>query len=133
MALEQFSSEYFDFPCQFSFHQLFHIHHTSSRASIIDQIVVDVPSGLSLTPRQEKTLRVVCFTLWTFGSSRQLCLSRLESSDLETTYKQINRDFLFVSHSRSYSSSYFLPFLLIFLIFILLFFAFHFSHTLFLL
>jgi hypothetical protein len=46
-------SEYFDFPCQFSFHRLLHTHHLSSGAGIIGQIVADVPSGLSLTPPQE--------------------------------------------------------------------------------
>jgi hypothetical protein len=54
MALGQVFSEYFGFPCQFSFHQLLHIHyHLSSGAGTIDQIVADVPSGLSLTPPQE--------------------------------------------------------------------------------
>jgi hypothetical protein len=44
-------SKYFDFPCQFSFHQLLHTHYqSSSRAGTIGQIAVDVPNGLSLTP-----------------------------------------------------------------------------------
>jgi hypothetical protein len=42
------------FPCQFSFHRLFHTHHLSSRAGTIGQLVADVPSGLSLTPPQEE-------------------------------------------------------------------------------
>jgi hypothetical protein len=50
VALEQVFSEYFGFPCEFSFHQLLHIHHLSSGAGIIGQTVTDVPSGLSLTP-----------------------------------------------------------------------------------
>jgi hypothetical protein len=54
-------SEYFGFPCQFSFHRLLHIHHhLSSGAGTIGQLVADVPSGLSLTPPQEtkkKTLK----------------------------------------------------------------------------
>jgi hypothetical protein len=37
------------FPCQFSFHGLHHIHHLSSRAGTIGQLVADVPSELSLT------------------------------------------------------------------------------------
>jgi hypothetical protein len=53
VALWQVFSEYFGFPCQFSFHQLIHIHHLSSRAGTIGQFVADVPSGLSLTPPQE--------------------------------------------------------------------------------
>jgi hypothetical protein len=41
------------FPCQ-SFHRLLHAHHyPSSGTGTIDQIVADVPSGLSLTPPQE--------------------------------------------------------------------------------
>jgi hypothetical protein len=47
-------SEYLGFPCQSSFHRLLHIHyHTPSGAGTIDQLVADVPSGLSLTPPQE--------------------------------------------------------------------------------
>jgi hypothetical protein len=46
-------SEYFGFPCQFSFHRLLHIHHLSSGAATIDNLVADVPSGLSLTSNQE--------------------------------------------------------------------------------
>jgi hypothetical protein len=54
VALEQAFSEYFGFPCQFSFHRLLHIqHHLSSEAGTIGQLVADVPSGISLTPPQE--------------------------------------------------------------------------------
>jgi hypothetical protein len=52
VALEQVFSEYFGFPCQFSFHQLLHTHHLLSGAGTIVQLVADVPSGLSLTPPQ---------------------------------------------------------------------------------
>jgi hypothetical protein len=54
VALGQVFSEYFGFPCQFSFHRLFHIHHhhLSSGAGTIGQRVADVPSGLSLTALQ---------------------------------------------------------------------------------
>jgi hypothetical protein len=41
------------FPCQFSFHRLLQIHHLSSGAGTIGQLVADVPSGLTLTPPQE--------------------------------------------------------------------------------
>jgi hypothetical protein len=57
VALEQVFSEYFGFPCQFSFHQLLHTHHLSSRAGKIGQLVTDVPSGLSLTTPQETKLK----------------------------------------------------------------------------
>jgi hypothetical protein len=50
VALGQFLSEYFDFPCQFSFH----IHHLSSGVGAIGQLVADLSSGLSLTAPQEK-------------------------------------------------------------------------------
>jgi hypothetical protein len=44
-------SEYFGFPCQLSFHRLFHIHHhLSSGAGTIGQSAANVPSGLSHTP-----------------------------------------------------------------------------------
>jgi hypothetical protein len=32
MVLEELFSEYFGFPCQFSFHRLLHTHHLSSGA-----------------------------------------------------------------------------------------------------
>jgi hypothetical protein len=54
VALEEVFSEYFGFPCQFSFHPLLHIHyHLSSGAGTTGQLAADVPSGLSLTPTQE--------------------------------------------------------------------------------
>jgi hypothetical protein len=53
VALGQVFSEYIGFPCQFSFHRLLHTHHLSSGAGTIGELVVDVPSGLSLTPLQE--------------------------------------------------------------------------------
>jgi hypothetical protein len=46
----QVFTEYCDFPCQFSFHRLLHIHHLSSGAGTIGQLVADVSSGLGLTP-----------------------------------------------------------------------------------
>jgi hypothetical protein len=53
-ALGQVFSEYLGFPCQFSFHRLFHIHlHLSSGAGTISQLLADVPSGLNLTLPQE--------------------------------------------------------------------------------
>jgi hypothetical protein len=56
VALGQVFSEYFGFPCQFLFRRLLHIHHLSSGAGTIGQLVADVPSGLSLTPPQETNL-----------------------------------------------------------------------------
>jgi hypothetical protein len=54
VALGQAFSDYFGFPCQFSFQRLIHLHHhLSSGAGTIGQTVADVPSGLSLTPPQE--------------------------------------------------------------------------------
>jgi hypothetical protein len=60
VTLGQVFSKYFDFPCQFSFHQLIHIHHhLSSGAGTIGQLVADVPSGLSLTPPKKKIKKLV--------------------------------------------------------------------------
>jgi hypothetical protein len=53
VALEQVFSKYFGIPCQSSFHRLLHIHHVSSRAGTVGQLVADIPSGLDLTPPQE--------------------------------------------------------------------------------
>jgi hypothetical protein len=53
LALGQVFSEYFGFPCQFTFHRLLHNHRLSSEAGTIGQIVAEVPSGLSFTPPQE--------------------------------------------------------------------------------
>jgi hypothetical protein len=54
LALGQFSSDYFGFPSQLSFHQILHTH-LSSGAGIIGQLVADVPSGL--IPSDEKKKR----------------------------------------------------------------------------
>jgi hypothetical protein len=57
-ALGQVSSEYFGFPCQFSFQQLLHIHHhLSFGAGTIGQTVAAVPSGLRLTPTQDTKIK----------------------------------------------------------------------------
>jgi hypothetical protein len=53
VTLGKVFSEYFGFPCQFSFHRLLHNHYLSSGAGTTGQFVTDVPSGLSLTPSQE--------------------------------------------------------------------------------
>jgi hypothetical protein len=53
VALVERFSEYFSFPCKFSFHRLLHIHHLSSGAGTLGQSVADIPSGLGLTPPQE--------------------------------------------------------------------------------
>jgi hypothetical protein len=52
VALGQVFSKYFGFPYHFSSHRLLHTH-LSSEAGNIDQLVTDVPSGLSLTPTHE--------------------------------------------------------------------------------
>jgi hypothetical protein len=53
VALRQVFSEYYRFPCQFSFHRWLYTHHLSSEASTTGQFVADVPRGLSLTQPQE--------------------------------------------------------------------------------
>jgi hypothetical protein len=43
VVLAQVSSEYYGFPCQFSFHRLLHTHHhLSSGAGTVGKIVADV-------------------------------------------------------------------------------------------
>jgi hypothetical protein len=54
VPLGQVFSEYFSFPCHFSFHRMLHTHHLSSGAGTIGQLVADVPSGLSVPPRPKK-------------------------------------------------------------------------------
>jgi hypothetical protein len=83
VALGQVFCEYFGFPCKFSFYRLLHIHHLSSGAGIIGQLVADVPSGLSLTPPQEeaKSRSVIIFT-------RREGLDRVEGVSLETVPAQ---------------------------------------------
>jgi hypothetical protein len=53
VALGQVFFQYFGFPCQFLFHRVLHTYDVSFRAGTIDQLVADVPSGLSLTPHQD--------------------------------------------------------------------------------
>jgi hypothetical protein len=52
-ALRKVSSEYFGFPCQFSFQRLLHTRNLSSGAGTIGQLVDDLTNGLSLTPHQD--------------------------------------------------------------------------------
>jgi hypothetical protein len=63
VILGQVFSQYFGFPCQFSFHRLFHIHrHLSSGTGTVGQLVADVQSGLSLAPLQKlKTIIKIYF------------------------------------------------------------------------
>jgi hypothetical protein len=68
VALGQVFSEYFGFPCQFSFHRLLHTHYLSPGAGTILQLVADVTSGLGLTPLQEIKLTELSLTeLLPFG------------------------------------------------------------------
>jgi hypothetical protein len=62
VALGQVLSEYFGFPCQFTFHRLLYTHHLSSGAGTIGKLVAAVPSGLSLTPKQETKKEKVAYT-----------------------------------------------------------------------
>jgi hypothetical protein len=48
VALGHVFSEYFSFPCQFSYHEIVHTH-LSSGTGTIGQLVAEVPSGISLT------------------------------------------------------------------------------------
>jgi hypothetical protein len=47
------------FPCQFLFHRLLHVHHITFGAGTIGQLVTDIPSGFSVIAPQginKKTL-----------------------------------------------------------------------------
>jgi hypothetical protein len=79
----QVFSKYFGFHYQFSFHRLFHTHpHLSSGAGTIGQLVDDVPSGLSLTPPQEKkvALEKVYFEVLVFSPANDPSTTALYSS-----------------------------------------------------
>jgi hypothetical protein len=52
-GLVQGFSEYFGFPCQFSFHRLLHTHHIPSGAGTVVQLVADVPSD-SVSPKPKR-------------------------------------------------------------------------------
>jgi hypothetical protein len=72
-ALGQVFSEYFGFPCRFSFHQMLHTH-LSSVANTTGQLVADVPSGLSLTQPQKtkKKIDFVYSKYFFFGARAQI-------------------------------------------------------------
>jgi hypothetical protein len=55
VALGQVFSEYFGFPCQFSFHQILH-HHNHPGQATIGQSVTAVPSGPSWNPPPTKRI-----------------------------------------------------------------------------
>jgi hypothetical protein len=96
VALGQVFSEYFGFPCQFSFHLLLHIHHhLSSGAGTIGQTVADVPSGLNLTtPQETKTKKKKTFFLLLvfIVSHSTLAIKAVRSSDISVnSYQTIPR------------------------------------------
>jgi hypothetical protein len=62
VALRQVFSEYFNFPYQSSFYQILHTY-ISSGAGAIGQLLADVPSGFSLTPRHKKKINI-WLVLW---------------------------------------------------------------------
>jgi hypothetical protein len=90
VVLEQVISEYFGFLCQFSFHRLLNTHYLSSGAGTLDQLVADVPRGLSLTPRQEIINKkfweelIAYFPLIQYGPHRKL-------NNYVDTHRQANR------------------------------------------
>jgi hypothetical protein len=62
---DRFFSEYFGFPCQFSFYRLLHTHRLSFGVGTISQTVADVSNGLSLTPSQETKKSTLMLSLYT--------------------------------------------------------------------
>jgi hypothetical protein len=75
----QVVSEYFGFPCQFSFHLLLHTHHLLSGADTVARIVTDIPSGLSRTPPQEAKETTAYLTAVVRFSARARDFSQLHS------------------------------------------------------
>jgi hypothetical protein len=70
VTLEQVFCQYFGFFSQFVFHRLLQTHQLSYGTDTIDQLVADVPSGLSLTPPQEIKKRLnpeSNFEVFSFG------------------------------------------------------------------
>jgi hypothetical protein len=53
VTLGQVFSGYLGFPYQILFHRLLHVHHLSSKAGTIGQLVADIPNGLRLTLPQD--------------------------------------------------------------------------------
>jgi hypothetical protein len=106
VALGQVFSEYFRFPCQFSFHRLLHNHHhLSSGAGTIGQLVADVPSGLSLTPSHETKKKLIkkAHTTTTAAGSRLLPCWWLQKLKISSVHQQIenNRAFIGSWHNSS--------------------------------
>jgi hypothetical protein len=64
VALGQAFFEYFGFPCQFSFHQLLHIHHhLSSEAGTIGQLVATYQVDLASPHPQETKKKAYAITI----------------------------------------------------------------------
>jgi hypothetical protein len=68
VALWQVFSQYFGFPCQFSFHQLLHTH-LSSGARTIGQLVIDIPSGLGVTQPHKIKKKKLTHNSWLLSYS----------------------------------------------------------------
>jgi hypothetical protein len=96
VALGQVLSEYFGFPCQFSFQRLLHTRHVPSGAGTIGQLVADVPSGLSLTSPQEtkKNYNV------TLNSQMYVSATLLEKDEIRVALNGIMSEQNFVKTSQ---------------------------------
>jgi hypothetical protein len=94
VAVEQIFSEYFGFPCQFSFQRLLHNHHhhhhLSSGAGTIGQIVADA-EWTHYTPPQEKKS---CEQPTRCGSPFWLCDVDLNTPQHKCCFRQIIWHFL---------------------------------------
>jgi hypothetical protein len=72
MALEQIFFEFFGFPHQLSFDKMLHIR-LSSGAGTINQLVTDVPSGLSTNPPNEIKKKILLLLPFPFSSRAYSC------------------------------------------------------------
>jgi hypothetical protein len=97
VAPGQVFSEYFGFPCQFSSHRLFHIHHQlSSGPGTTGQLVADVPSGLSLTHckklKRNYFLLVSCTAYSLTLETEAVCSSETPGNVYRATSRYIPED-----------------------------------------
>jgi hypothetical protein len=93
VTVGQVSSEYFGFPCQFSFHQVLH-NHLSSGTGTTGQLIADVPSGLRLAPSHENYCAISRHYLYATSGN-------LLSTTTTTTTTATNATFSYFPHKAS--------------------------------
>jgi hypothetical protein len=80
VVMGQVFSEYFGFPCQFSFHRLFHTHHHQpSGAGTTGRIVAHIPSD---SPHSQEIILYIIMTNYLLKTVTDLDLRRLPSGGI---------------------------------------------------